>query len=79
MKLVGFIEECCGKYGELNATHPKRAIAFSFMTVAIFSIGLMSLKRELRTDKLWVSQDSEYIKVNLLTKKIFGNFNFFAV
>ena len=63
MKLVGVIEDCLGKYGEFVATYPWRAIIVCVITVAVSGIGLVNLRRELRTDKLWVSQDSEYIKV----------------
>ena len=64
MSLVGMVEDACGRYGELVADYPIRAAGLCLTIVAFSSIGLMNLTRELRTYKLWVSQDSEYIKVN---------------
>jgi len=63
MGLVRLVESCCGKWGRSVATHPTYAILLCVSIFTLMAAGLLNINSELRPYKLWIPQDSEFIKV----------------
>lgn len=67
-------------YGKSVATFPGYFILVSLIFTAICSIGLIAFETENRPFKLWIPQDSDFIKVGEWQKKNFRNdYRFHAV
>ncbi|CAL4065216.1 unnamed protein product, partial [Meganyctiphanes norvegica] len=63
MGLVRLVENCCGQWGRSVATHPGYAILLCIALFTLAAVGLVNINTELRPYKLWIPQDSEFIKV----------------
>ncbi|KAK4320358.1 hypothetical protein Pmani_008773 [Petrolisthes manimaculis] len=58
------VEKVCEFWGRVVTGHPFIAIFITLMVVGACSLGLLNLKLEQRTSKLWYPQDSNIVKVD---------------
>ncbi|XP_042861215.1 NPC intracellular cholesterol transporter 1 homolog 1b-like [Penaeus japonicus] len=73
MRVVSLLETSCSLWGRKVASSPLRAVLISLLVVAVLGLGLLRLDQEQRPYKLWVSQDSDFSKVNSWKNEYFPN------
>ena len=64
--ITSFVENKFERLGEIVASHPLKVIAICLVITTITSIGVLNFRQELRPFKLWLPQNSDFIKVRIL-------------
>ncbi|XP_076048649.1 patched domain-containing protein 3-like [Oratosquilla oratoria] len=62
LAIVSSMERFFYRYGLLVARNPGKVILFCFLVTGVAAIGFLNFRMEVRPEKLWIPQNSDYIK-----------------